>query len=264
MITLDKKGYPVLKLGVAVPTESGNPFHDTFSGKFSFAPPGVKIVVGTQIVKNLSPANRRILFDAAKKTKANQMGVSLVKGKLQFTLFRNGVLLTRFTLADDTAEVGGRQGGEDSSPLGGLTAPTGAWRDAVVDAARETSLEGDALKNFFEEKLNMKLDERTVTRLAELVDEQRINDISDYLNSYLSDDSSTNKIRISAPRGFVRKAFASLEVHVIQEIFARLRQRGWSDEILNDKVAVQFSKEKRNKITGRNVAGRTNGKSEVS
>jgi hypothetical protein len=246
-----------MKLGIAVPTQSGNPFHDVFSGKFTYAPPGVNIIIGKQIVKDLQPSAGKILAEAARKVKPNQMSAVIEDGMIVFNLFRDGRLLTSFSVPQESSgegEKGKKPPAQDDKSLDkGLPVGTGAFRDAVVDAARETSLEGDALKSFFEEKLGIKLDERQVTRLAELVDEQRINDLSDYLNIYLREGSNTNALRISAPRGFVRKAFANLEIDVIHDVFARLRARGWSDEILNDKIVKQFSKERQRLVSGRNL-----------
>jgi hypothetical protein len=243
LLALDKKGYPVLKLG-AVPTVSGNPYHDAFSGQFTFTPPGVNVVIGKKILKGLSSSTRRILFDAAKKVKANQMSAVVKDGKVEFILYRDGRLLHSFSVADDS-ESGKAAADSNSNPVGGLGAPTGAFRDAVVDAARETSLEGDQLKAFFEKKLNMKVEGEQLAHLEKLVDEQRVNDLTDYLNSYLSGDKQTNKLRISGPRGFVRKSFASLETPVINQILDRLKLRGWSDDVIRDKIISGFSKERR-------------------
>ena len=245
-----------MKLGVSVPTESGNPFHDVFTGKFTYAPPGVNIITGKKIVANLVPAQGKVLAAAARKVNANQMTASIQDGKIVFALYRDGRILTRFSVPVEAS--GGEKGDKppeatDPKLEKGLEAPTGAWRDAIVDAARETSLEGDALKSFFEEKLNIEIDDRMLQRLAQLVDEQRINDVSDYLNTYLQTGSPTNTLRLQAPRGYVRKVFASLEPKVIQDIFARLRQRGWSDKILEEKVASQFSKDRREQVLGRNI-----------
>lgn len=254
-----KNKYPVLKktnLGVAVPTESGNPFHDVFTGKFTYAPPGVNIIIGKKIVNDLTPGIGKVLAEAARKVKPNQMSAVAEDGNIIFTLFRDGRLLTQFSVPVETGE--GKKGEkppeqDDPELQKGLEAPTGAFRDAVVDAARETSLEGEALKSFFEEKLNMEVDEHLLKRLASLVDEQRINDLSDYLNTYLREGSNTNTLRISAPRGYVRKAFANLELDVINDVFGRLRARGWSNEILNDKIVVQFSKERQRQVLGANL-----------
>lgn len=243
-MNLDSKGYPKLELAVAVPTESGNPFHNAATGKFAFAPPGVTIVVGKNLVKEMPSNQRKLLFEKAKITNANQLGVTVDdEGNLVFNLFRDGRLLHKFAVS---------QGGEDGNAKETPSEPSEGERDTIIDAARETNLTGDKLKSFIEERLGVELSDAEFQLYEQQVVAQRINDLVDYLHTNLrrleQGEKQTNKVRISTPRGYLRKTFASLDVDTARRVLDRLTARGWNSAVVQERVAEKLPKKLREEL----------------
>src|SRR5438552_5353060 len=105
-IEIDSSGFPRLeedKLELAVtisPTDSGggNPYHNAFTGQFTFAPPGVRILQGAQHLKSLSTPAKTLITQRVKAAKANAMGARIVNGNLHIVLLNNSQRVDSFAI----------------------------------------------------------------------------------------------------------------------------------------------------------------------
>jgi hypothetical protein len=241
-ITVDKKGFPRIDLGVAVPTKSGNAFHDKFTGKFSFAPPGVIILEGSDLIKNLSTSSRKVLFERAKVGRANQLSARIIEGKLHIVLLNNGKRVDSFALRP-TSEKKGEQAksGQDTSKLGkGVPELSDSERDNILEIARDLNLVGDKLKKRLEKIFEGQLSPGDKEVVKRMIDQQRIDDLVAYLHQNLlkklKEDKSTSKVKILTPRGYLRKSFANIDEPTMKIILQRLQGKGWSEQELQDNV----------------------------
>lgn len=106
--------------------------------------------------------------------------------------------------------------------------------DAVRDAAREFDNpdEGD-LREFIAGRANSP-DQVDLQNFMRLVIEQRKNDLVDVLDQLMRKSGplrlGRRKVRVSAPKGFVRKTLNSLQPSDLANIMHRLQARGHSEE----------------------------------
>lgn len=259
MINLDKNGFPVLvadrvDLGVnIVPTKTGqgNPAHDTFSGRFSFLPGGVQVLQGEELLRSLSTATRKVFFQRAAVTKANQVSAQVVNGKLHIVLLNNGRRLDSFVIAPQT------QQDTNQAPSQTAGAATGATqtalplvRDAIVEAARE-GLQGSELRDFLlKRKINVTGD--NLAAIMREIELQKKNDIVDYLNQQLrqqvNKENQIDRIRLSVGRGFLRKVFAHYKEDEVRGILQRLEGMGWSQDVIHSNVISKLPKRLRDPL----------------
>lgn len=229
--------YPILFASAVVPTESGNPFHDVTTGRFSFAPPGVNVISGRQFLRQIDTNSRKKLFARAKLTGANQLAVKEKDGQIIFVLFKDGRALSTFSFP---------QVGQEGQKAPAQIPQTGALRDALIDAARNPSLTGDRLESFLTGRLGDAFDPSEFGVYEKMIDELRLNDLLDYLHQNLRrklhGEKQTDKIRISTPRGYLAKTFAWLDEEKTRLVLDRLRARGWSENDIQENVINQFPK----------------------
>jgi hypothetical protein len=246
VITVDEKGFPVLlaekiDLATFAPTKSGqgNDFHDSFTGKFTYAPPGVQIMGGEELIKGLSTTTRKVLFDRAKAVRANQLNAAIIDGKLHIVLLKNGRKMDAFAVLPKGQREEAKRNAEGEQEGGvEIDLTDSNIRDTLIDAARTLGLQGEGLKKFLEDRLGGEIDPRLFESFEIAVRDFRLNDLVDYLHmNVLPEDSATNELRVSAPRGYLRKTFAGLTPEEVQIVFTRLGGRGWSEESLQTKVA---------------------------
>jgi hypothetical protein len=246
-LTLDKKGFPVLleddlKLGVVVPTESGNPFHNPQTGRFSFAPPGVNVIKGGEYLEGIKSDLRKYLFEVSKKSGANQLAIKDVNGSLQFVLMRDGRHLGSFS-AQSQVDKGETTALSISDPL---------LRDAIVEAARNPSLTGEKLRAFLSERIGKEIDDEVFEQIQTQIDDQRLNDLIDYvsqnLHRKLDGIPFTNTIRLHTPRGYLQKNFSNLTPEQAQEVITRIQHRGFTEEQVQTYVVAKFPKALREKL----------------
>jgi hypothetical protein len=238
VLELDEKGYPILKLG-AVPTKSGNPFHNPATGQFSFAPPGVRILKGTKFIKGLSTTSRKILFARAAAVKANQLAAEIKDGKLVLVLFRDGRLLHSFALAPPKGTDGEKLPDEESGE-GQRLGITSEVRDLILEAARNIGLQGDSLFSFIKEELGIELSDGQKKQIQQMVHEIRLEDLISYLHQNMQKKLEGKKelgiVRILTPRGYLRKAFSNLEEEDVAEVISRLRAKGWTENVVQSSI----------------------------
>lgn len=250
-IKIDKNGFPCvyadsepLELAsIFVPTKTGqgNPFHSSFTGKFTFAPPGTQILKGGNLIKGLSTSTRKILFDRAAITKANQISAQVINGMLHIVLLNDGRRLDSFAVkprSQDTQKAAGE--------ATGATLPDSlTLRDAVVDAARE-GLQGSDLRAFLKER-GIQVDQPgLLEQVIEKVEQQRLTDVVDYLHQQLrkqvKEESQIDRVRLSVGRGYLRQVFSRYDEGQIRDILVRLQGRGWSEDIIHSNVISKLPK----------------------
>lgn len=106
--------------------------------------------------------------------------------------------------------------------------------DAVRDAAREFDGfdEGD-IKEFIDGRANSP-DVVDIRQFMEMVTEQRKSDLVDMLDQILRVSGSLRrgrrKVRVSAPKGFIRKSLNSLDADDLANVMHRLEARGHTTE----------------------------------
>lgn len=122
--------------------------------------------------------------------------------------------------------------------------------DAIRDAAREYDEmgQGDA-KEFLNGRVN-DLSKVDVDAFLSDVREQRIDDLIDILDHQLRSrvDGSRRArrfVRLQAPRGFVKRLFASLSDDEIIKVTTRLANRGWAVDDLIDQIISRVNKQER-------------------
>lgn len=257
-IQIDKNGFPTVlpdktNLGVIFsPTKTGqgNPAHDSFSGKFSFLPAGVHVLKGGDLLKSLSTSTRKIFFQRAQITRANQVSAQIVNGRLHIVLLNDGRRLDSFAVAPqgDAAQVAAQQARSDAAgaPLTGSP----VIRDAIVDAARD-GLEGKELQEFLQ-KRGIDISGGQINQILEAIDQQKKNDVVDYLNQLLRkqvhQENQIDRVRLSVGRGFLRQVFSKYSEDEIKGILDRLSARGWSQDVISSNVISKLPKRLREPI----------------
>jgi hypothetical protein len=109
---------------------------------------------------------------------------------------------------------------------------------AVRDAAREFDQfdEGD-VRDFLKGRAAAP-DQVDVAGFLEMVKQQRINDLSDMLDSQFRTSGSMKqgrrKVRVTAPRGFVRKSLNGLSPDEVEQLKHLLVARGHDEQEVND------------------------------
>lgn len=234
-ITLDDKGFPLLLGPIQVPTKSGNPFHNPASGEFSYAPTGVQVLKGQNLLKLLSANSRKQLADRVALGKANQLAAELVDGKLYIVLLRDGKRVHSFSILPQKQKTNQRI---KNDPI---------VRDSVIEAARNLGLSDDQIIAFIEEQSGIKFEEDQREEILDTVKEQRLDDLVAYLHYQLQTrtgkiEKSDSILRIAVGRGFFRRVFSSLDEAQTQIVLQRLQAKGWDDEVLQASVITKLPK----------------------
>lgn len=122
--------------------------------------------------------------------------------------------------------------------------------DAIRDAAREFEEmdQGDA-KEFLKGRVN-DISQVDVDAFLADVREQRIDDLIDVLDSQLRSKvegarRARRLVRLQAPRGFVKRLFATLSDDEVIKVATRLQNRGWDAEDLITQVIGRVNNQER-------------------
>lgn len=235
MLTLDQKGFPVMLSSMQVPTKSGNPFHNPSTGEFSYAPTGVIILKGNNLLKLLSAGSRKQLADRAKLSNANQLAARIIDGKLYIVLLRDGKRVHSFTILPRKQDTNQR------------VKVTPVINDSVVQAARNLGLSDEQIIKFIEDKSGIKFEENQRQEILDLVQQQRLDDIVAYLDYQLQAKvgqikKSDSLMRIAVGRGFFRQTFSKLDEAQTKIILDRLQGLGWSEDELQASIVGKFPK----------------------
>lgn len=254
MLTLDKNGYPKLyedKIEFAIrQVESGNPFFNPATGKFSFSPAGAKIVAGENIFRGLTTAYRKILFDRVKAMRANQIGAKVVNGQVVVALMKNGRLLHTFNAEVEQKKSAGSNTSNETKGTGFQL--TTQIRDQIIEIARESNAYGDALRKLIEQKTEGQISPGDLAAIENAVNQQRINDLVDYLHQQMRityhKEKISDAVRISVGRGYKKKTFANLETEQIQEVVERLQAKGWLESQVQESVVDALPEKEKKKL----------------
>jgi hypothetical protein len=243
-ITLDEAGYPILLGSVPVPTKSGNPFHNPLTGEFSFAPAGVLVLGGGDLLKLLSAGTRKVLADRAKIGKANQLIAGFIDGKIHIVLLRDGVRVHSFAVSPSQEKGKAQKEGEGNATSGKLQV-TPVIKDALLEAARNLNLSDAELIKFIEEQTGVEIGEEQKQQILDLVQEQRLEDTVRYLHQQLkirveNQPQNDALVTIAVGRGYFRKVFSGYSEEETQIILQRLEGLGWSENILQANIVTKF------------------------
>ena len=127
--------------------------------------------------------------------------------------------------------------------------------DAVREAAREydTPTEGD-IREFIKGRAKdpSKVD---IEKFVELTMEQRQDDLIDLLDNLLRAQGplkrGRRKLRVSAPRGYLRRLMRSMDTDSIAQVSLRLQSLGHSEEDVTAFFTKKFGEEKMSEVTSR-------------
>lgn len=260
MFKLDDKGYPKISenfASVQVETESGNPFHHPGTGQFTFAPPGVNILIGRELIKGLSTARRKTLFSRAKVSKANQLAARVIDGKLHIALLINGRRVDSFAFTP----LGNKENNAPEQEIGEgekgsvVKQPQDSERDIITDAARTPNLDNDSLYQYLEGR-GIAITEQNKEQYFELVKNKRLDDLVDYLHLHMREKvkgvSKEGTIRLVLPTGYLRKSFSGLEKEDIQLVLTRLQGRGWLEKDVQEHVTSKLPKKFKGELLNKN------------
>lgn len=256
-IDIDKKGFPRLKedsleLGTIISpiksgTGRGNSAHDSFSGRFTFLPPGVQILEGMELAKGLSSATAQLFRDRAKATSANQAVLRVVNGNLHFVLLKNGKKMNSFAIQPEDVRKGVKQ--EQPARL------TDQESIAIIKLARNLGLSGEKLKNRINEMFTGIAPDQ-IQQIEHEVDRQRILDLVMYLDQRLrielkGEKITDEEIRIGVGRGFMRRSFATIEKPQLLDIIQKLEGLGWSTDQVNKGLVGKVPKRLKESLNGK-------------
>lgn len=244
MPALDSKGYPILLATKVASTKSGNPFHNSATGEFSFAPAGVQILKGGELLKLLSAPSRKTLGDRIKLSGANQLAAQIIEGKLHIVLLINGKRIHSFAILPKTDAQKAKEG-EGKNQAGIEITPV--IKDAMIEAARNLGLEDDQIIKFIQDKTGAIIGEEQKQAILDGVQDQRIQDLVDYLDQQLKtrvEGAPQNDalVKISVGRGYLRKTFSRLDEATTKIVLDRLSGRGWNTPVIQATIVTKFPK----------------------
>lgn len=250
-IRLGQNGYPELyedkvnlgTVSIDPDTKSGNPFHNPATGEFTFAPAGMQVLEGENLLKGLSTSTRKIFFNRSAVTKANQVVARIINGNLQIVLLRDGRKLDSFAVAPKSADIQKARAIEAKGSPGAQLEQDAIIRDAAVDAVRQGIENADELHAFLRSR-NISLSGGVFAQIQELMKGKRLDDLVDYLHQTLlkkhHKENQVDRVRISVGRGFLKRTFAGLDKGETQKVLERLQGRGWTENTLQGTIVTQF------------------------
>lgn len=225
---------------VKIDVESGNPYRDPNTGKFSFGIPGVRFYAGLALFKNLPKGTKDLITQRILAFGGNVVGLRQTGDKVNVVVLKDGRLLGKFSVDVNSQVVRTEQ---ETSQENVETNFSSEEKDAIIDAARDLDLNDQSLKNFLTERLSIEIDEQLLTQLAAQVENQRIDDLISYLDSNMvrkSEESNSRMVRIRAPRGYLRKIFSILDENQVSDIIQRLQAKGWDDSQVNSEIVEKL------------------------
>jgi len=242
---------------VKIDVESGNPYRDPNTGKFSFGIPGVRFYAGLALFKNLPKGTKDLVTQKILAFGGNVVGLRQTGDKVNVVVLKDGRLLGKFSV-DINSQVVKTE--ENSAQKEVQTNFSSQEKDAIIDAARDLDLNDQLLKNFLSERLSIEIDEQLLTQLASQVESQRIDDLISYLDSNMvrkSEESNSRMVRIRAPRGYLRKIFSLLDENQVSDIIQRLEAKGWQQDQVNSEIIENLPSRLKNKFVseGENEQG---------
>lgn len=257
MLKIDESGYPRLELGTIIsPVKSGtgrgNSAHDSFTGRFTFLPPGINILEGKEHAQELSSATARLFRDRAKAVGANQAVMRIINGKLHFVLLKDGKKLDSFAVES----VEKRKGKDDPVQAPTEARLTDEERFAIIKMARDLGLSGEKLQKRIADTFEGIAPDQ-IQQIAHEVDLQRLLDLVMYLDQrgrieLKNEKISDNEIRIGVGRGFIRRSFSTVSPDQLRIIQQRLQGLGWTPEETNKILIGKVPKRLKDELKSEN------------
>jgi hypothetical protein len=250
-ITKDSKGIPIMlkdkiDLAIAVPTESGNPFHNPATGRFTFAPPGVNILQGSEIFKTLDKATRNSIFGRSKFLNANQASAQKNGDRIEIVFLRDGRFLGSFSMKDPEAEKRKKEAEKAGKEGQKAAIDSDVGRDRLISIARDKSIRGERLKDYLEQVLGREASEEEFDQAEQAIQDQNLLDLIQYLHQKLSEkydeNSLKDQVRVAVGRGYLKQEFSNLDEAQTQEVFNRLNGLGWQTDQIQETIVPQLPK----------------------
>jgi hypothetical protein len=249
-INAEDKSFSLTKddihLSIKIPVESGNPYRDPSTGKFSFGIPGVRFYAGLSLFKNLPKGTKDLITQKILGFGGNVVGLRQSGDKINVVVLKDGRLLGRFAVDLNSQVVRTEENALETGEEKVTTNFSGKEKDVIVDAARNLDLVDGKLEEFLAQNLEIEITPAVIAELSAQVESQRADDLISYLNSNMvrkeesMDDSKT--VRIRTPRGYLRKIFSIVKDDQVLDIIQRLQAKGWSEEKLESDVISQMPK----------------------
>lgn len=153
-------------------------------------------------------------------------------------------------------------GSQQGDPVEGVPAGTPdvqaylRQRDAVRDIAREMDeLASGDIQDLLSGRLTRPLEQEEITSFLTQVRQQRLDDLVDMLdwqfrNLIENVKRGRRRVRLTAPRGWVRKVFNSMTDEEVLSVINRLEARGHSRESLQRTLLGRIKKKDRQEAIG--------------
>ena len=114
--------------------------------------------------------------------------------------------------------------------------------NAIRTLAREfDELDHGDIREYLEGRTTRELTDEEIGQIKHDIMAHRVSDITDVLDEQLRSTSERMRrarrtVRVQAPRGWMRKAFGTLDERAVGQVAARLIQRGHEPEVVKEKV----------------------------
>lgn len=121
--------------------------------------------------------------------------------------------------------------------------------NAVRTMAREfDAVDHGDIREFLTGKTTRELNDEEIGQIQHDVLAQRVTDITDVLDEQLRSTTERMKrarrtVRVQAPRGWLQRAFGTLDERAVGQVAARLIQRGHDPEVIKEKVVGRVKDE---------------------
>lgn len=270
---LDSAGRPVLiklansvTVGLPRQVNSGNPYYDSSTGKFANSPGGLSATVGKELIKLLTNASKGYIGQRARQLGANQIQLFKTNNNnntIEVRIMKDGQLLETAHLPSietdpdkaDTPNAPDEAHDLHSVIPKGVDAEAWARRmDFVREIAREfDNINIQDVREFANGRSKRQLTEHELANIVEDAKRLRVNDVVDILEGLIRKKVASKvigrrKVRVAAPRGFLKRALSNLSDNEILEVHRRLIAKGFNSEELEDNYVNRFSANKREHI----------------
>lgn len=147
------------------------------------------------------------------------------------------------------------EGQAPSERVRSVKPPEAGWdewqrrQDTVRTLAREfDEVDHGDIREYLQGKTTREMTDEEIGQFKHDILAQRVSDIADILDEQLRSTSERMKrarrtVRVQAPRGWLRRAFNTLDERAASQVAARLLQRGHDPETISSKVVSRIKDE---------------------
>jgi hypothetical protein len=247
-----------LELAVYKPTKTGtgNPWHDARTGRFTDAPPGVKLIRGLSVLRETDGSTKAFIDQRMKHTGPDAMAVADAgKGNIQVLLFKEGRKVDDFTVAKNVKEATKQQespGGKGAGGTGDTKAdPIADQVGQAVVKEQQVSEMADALDALYPQ--DVVWDAKDLFSLAR-DKKAREKAEREKTEPEPTPPEPTPEREFTAPERITQRWLDSelpnLDAEQAKALIAQLRGRGWGDRpgSLTDRVYPKLSEDVRKEL----------------